>query len=223
MTLFHLSSSAPFTTSDGMSTSDPNLAFLHVSLKFFESVLAHVGLLQPPLPRPNELLLHVASFLPISSASSFSLCSQTVYLVVGEVLRDLRQMGAADAQNPDFFNFLLLLERDMSRHSACYHCRRLHRIKKAHKHLHYNSKIWVPSYLPCWKADHDSLTHVFIHKGFSSTVFRMTMRMHSQGHDHSELLRLLSLKTDIVRFRSKQVEQETAHAKIVAGSLLFRH
>lgn len=98
------------------------------------------------------------------------------------------------------------------------------RIGKAHTHLHSNYKTRdESSKLRRWEADRKSLTRIFIHGGFSSTVCQMTMKMRSQGLDYSGLVRFLSLKTDIVRYRSKQVKQETVHAKIVAGSLLFRH
>ncbi len=199
-------------------------------MDFFESILSLLGVSSRIRPRPIalessalsklplELILHIACFLPPDSASSFSLCCRPIYFTLGnQYLKALEENEQLDR-----YNFLTLLERDLPNHISCCYCKKLHAINKAHQHL-YSNRYYLGTgrYLSCWTADFDLWACVYIHYDFSSTIFQMTMKRHRQGLDCSKLLNLLSYKTK-TRFRHGYVEQCTALAKIVDGSLLVR-
>jgi len=199
-------------------------------MDFFKSTLALLGLSHRVRPRPIalessvlsklplELILYIARFLPPGSASSFSLCCRPIYFTLGnQYLKALEENEQLDR-----YKFLTLLERDLPNHIACYYCKKLHTISKAHRHLYSNRYYSGAScYLSCWMADLELSTCLWIHYDFSFIVFQMAMKLHRQGLDCSKLLNLLSYKTE-TRFRPGYVEQCTALAQIVAGSLFIR-
>lgn len=194
-------------------------------MDFFKSKLSLLGLSSRPRPialelsalgkLPPELIIHIASFLPPDSAPSFSLCCRPIYFSLGtQYLKALEENEQLHR-----YKFLTLLERELPNYIACYYCKKLHAISKAHRHLY--SSRYTSHYLSCWTADLEHWTKYLIHPEFSFTVFQMTMKIHRQGHDCSKFLNLLSLKTK-TNFRYGYVEQHTALAQIVAGSLLLR-
>lgn len=189
-----------------------------------------IGISHRPRPRPialessalsklpPELILCIARFLPPESAASFSLCCRPIYFALGtQYLKALE-----DDEQLDRYKFLTLLERDLPNYILCYYCKKLHGINNAYRHIYSNRRyLGSNRYLQCWKADYESLTHIYIHGGFSFTVFQMTMKLYRQGLDYPKLLDLLSYKTKTY-FRHGYVEQRMALARIVAGSFLIR-
>jgi F-box domain len=168
-----------------------------------------------PLGRlPSELIVHIAGFLPPESALLFSICCWPLY----SILEAQYLKGLGEDRPLDRFKFLTLLERDLPNYITCYYCKRLHAITEAHL---YKQKSIAGRHLLCWEADMEFVTDIFIYRGFSITVFQMTMKAYRQGLDCSRLLRLLSHKTE-TRFERGCVEQSTALARIVGCSLLTR-
>jgi hypothetical protein len=200
-------------------------------MDFFKSVLSLLGVWRRPRPRPIalessglsklpvELVLHIAQFLPPDSASSFSLCCRPIYFILGtQYLKALEENEQLDR-----YKFLTLLERELSNYIACYYCKKLHAINKAHRHL-YTHRYYLGAgcYLSSsLEAGLDIFTPLFIHDNFSFTVFQMAMKLHCQGLDCSKLLNLLSYKTK-THFRRGYVVQCTALAQIVDSSLIIR-
>jgi hypothetical protein len=92
-------------------------------------------------------------------------------------------------------------------------------MNKARWHLHSNGDYF--NHLKCCKVDHESMTGLYIHQEFSSSVFEMTMKRYRQGLEHSDLLDLLSLTTR-THSRTGYVEQRRAAAKLIDESLVVR-
>ncbi len=189
-------------------------------MDFFKSIFSLLGLSSRPRPialelsalgkLPPELIIHVASFLPFDSAPSFSLCCRPIYFTLGT-----QYLKALENEQWHRYKFLTLLERELPNYIACYYCKKLHAISKAHGHLYPNR---CTSH---WIADIEHWIECLVLPEFSFTVFQMTMKVHRQGHDCSKFLNLLSLKTK-TNSQLGYVEQSTALAQIVAGSLLLR-
>jgi hypothetical protein len=89
---------------------------------------------------------------------------------------------------------------------------------------HLPSQRYYPTrqpWLACWREDLESDVKIGIHRDFSSTVFRMAMKSHREGHDTTEILGLLLYRAEI-GFQRGFVEQRAAAARIQDGSLLMR-
>lgn len=200
-----------------------------VAMDFFTNVFSWFGLLAPP-PRPNalefstlsklptEIILQISRLLPPESAASFSICCRPIYFALEtQYLEDLRPMEGSPGLHRE--RLLKLLEADLPDHIICGFCKKLHAINKARRHLYSNSDY--NNHLKCWKVDYESFTSFFIHEEFSSSIFEMTMKRYRQGSEYSDLLDLLSLKT-ITRCHIGYVQQQTAAAKLIDGSLIIR-
>lgn len=166
---------------------------------------------------PMEIVLHVASFLPLESAASFTICCSLIYLMIGDqYLKALRESGQWER-----YQLMTLVERDRSNYSACYECARFHRIDKAHRFIQNFPRI-LDGHQPCSRVDRGTrFVDYYLHERFSSAIFKMTMKTYRHGLDCSKLLELLSLKAKTT-CRQYYIEQNTALARIVAGSLLMR-
>jgi len=199
-------------------------------MDFFTNVFSWIGLLAPPPPRPNalefstlsnlptEIILQISRLLPPESAASFSICCRPVYFALEtQYLEDLRPMEGSPGLHRE--RLLKLLEGDLPDHIICGFCKKLHAINKARRHLHSNGDYL--NHLKCWKVDYESMTSIYIHEEFSSSVFEMTMKRYRQGSEYSDLLDLLSLETT-THSRIGYVEQRTAAAKLIDGSLIVR-
>jgi hypothetical protein len=199
-------------------------------MDFCKKVFAWVGLSAPPRHRPNalefsalsnlpmEIILQISRLLPPESAASFSICCRPLYFALGtQYLEDLRPMEGSTGMHRE--RLLKLLEGDLLDHIICDFCKKLHAINKAHRHLHSNSDYF--NHLKCWKVDYESMTSLYIHEEFSSTVFEMTMKRYRQGSEYSDLLDLLSLKTT-THYGLGYMEQRTAAAKLIDGGLVVR-
>jgi hypothetical protein len=89
---------------------------------------------------------------------------------------------------------------------------------------HLPSQRYYPTgkpWLACWREDLESDVKIGIHRDFSSTIFRMAMKSHREGHDTTKLLGLLSYRVENIIQRGF-VEQRAAAVRIQDGSLLMR-
>jgi hypothetical protein len=120
--------------------------------------------------------------------------------------------------------FLRLLERDLPTHILCPHCNNLHSILLAKHYLPSESRHYITTTQhksPCWLADVRSNVFGRIHPNFSTTVFRMAMKAHRQGHETSKLLSLLSYRpANIINWGFS--EHQTTVVRIQGDSLLVR-
>jgi hypothetical protein len=118
--------------------------------------------------------------------------------------------------------FLHLLERDLPNNIVCPECNKLHSILFAERHL--ATQLYLsPSEnsLKCRISDSTGQWDRGIPGGFSSTIFRMAMKIHRQNKDPSALLRLLSYK-DLNIYLEGFVRLHMVEARICHGSLLVR-
>ena len=173
---------------------------------------------------PLELIFLIASYLPLESAALLGLSCYSLYSCLKmECLHPLKE-AEYSVKNA----FLSFLERDLPTHLLCPHCNKLHSMSFSEGHLpsrrylltwknwHETCKPW----LVCWSADYNSCVERGIYPDFSSTVFRMAMKAHRQGHDTTKLLGLLSYKKHIIQ--PGFVEQRATAVRIRDGSLLAR-
>jgi hypothetical protein len=200
------------------------------AMDFFTNVFSWIGLLAPPPPRlnalefstlsnlPTEIILQISRLLPPESAACFSICCRPIYFALEtQYLEDLRPMEGFPGLHRE--RLLKLLEGDLPDHIICGFCKKLHSINRARRHLHSNGDYF--NHLKCWKVDYESMAGLYVHGEFSSSVFEMTMKRYRQGSEYSDLLDLLSLKPT-TRSRIGYVEQRTAAAKLIDGSLIVR-
>jgi len=198
---------------------------LYGSLGFFGLFGRHRTKARPIVPEslihrlPSELILLIASHLPLESTASLRLSCYYLY-------QCLEMQGPASFKEADYSvidRFLRLLERDLPTHIVCPHCHKLHPMSSAehHRALGIYSSINKPL-AACWMEDLGNEVDRNIHLEFSSTIFRMAMKAHRQGHEASRFLSLLSSgparNTAWLRFG----EQRTAAVRIQDGSLLVR-
>lgn len=127
---------------------------------------------------PPELLTHIATFLPAASAASFALCCTPLYALLA-----IPYLKCKRGHHPFKTSELLsLLARDLTDYIACYHCAKLHTIKRDRKHISDDSRCDIRV---C------SLMRRYIDIRFSYSIFQMAMKRYRQGVDSSSLLRLL--------------------------------
>lgn len=201
-----------------------------VAMDFFKNVFSWVGLLAPSPLRPNalefstlsklsmEIIFQISRLWPPDSAACFSICCRPVYFALGtQYLEDLRPMERSTGLYRELL--LKLLERDLPEHIICGFCKKLHAMNKPRRYLHSNSDYF--NHLKCWKVDYESMTGLYIHEEFSSSVFEMTMKRYGQGSEYSNLLDLLSLKTR-THSRTGYVEQREPPQSSPMEVSLFR-
>jgi hypothetical protein len=178
---------------------------------------------------PPELILHIAEFLPLESASSLSICCRPIYFILGT--QYLNTLSKSYRYRDEF---LLLLVRDLPDHTVCDYCGKLHPIDQVLRQL-YAHKWYDPqldpldyvrtdpyfSYLHSWEQVDRIITPFMFHQNYSFSDLYTTIRPYNQGIDHSKLLHLLSYKTCTSR-RFGLVKQYKWDARVVASSLLTR-
>jgi hypothetical protein len=149
---------------------------------------------------PPELIRHIASFLPLESASSFSICCRPIYFILGT-----QYLKVLEKRYCHRHELLKLLERELPNHIVYYHCKKLHAIDRAPRHL-YSHRWYYRQFgslnpfrtdrqLPCWEEVDRIITAFMFHQDFSFSLFQMTMKCYIQDLDYSKLLNLLSYKT----------------------------
>ncbi|KAK0120610.1 hypothetical protein ONS96_010814 [Cadophora gregata f. sp. sojae] len=160
---------------------------------------------------PNELIHHIAAFLPRDAVASFALSCQSLRLTLPNSSFKLPWENK--------LTFLQLLERDLPGHIICRHCTKLHAMEKADLYL-LTRNMRYP-YSRCrWEQMWSNIDWYF-HKGFSTVVFEMAVKQHRQRLDCSKLLELLSSEARICQ-KEGYVERHSAFARVVGGCLLIR-
>lgn len=154
---------------------------------------------------PPELLVHIASFLPPSSAGEFSLCNKALYTLLSIPYLKFRRGHPAVAPA----ELLKLLEPDLPNHIVCYHCGKLHGIKRPAQHIQPDKR--------CDIVASESM-RTYIHPRFSYVIFQMAMKRHRQGRSPHSLLQLLSYADS----DSTNAIRTSSSCRVVDGSLLFR-
>jgi hypothetical protein len=166
---------------------------------------------------PTELLQQIANDLPVASAASFSLSCRHIHLLIGtQYLENLA------TSSHETLVFLKLVEHDLQNHIVCNSCRKLHRIQDARKYTENGQRIWPVVVPDCLSDDRDAMVTSFIHKNFSTTVFKMAMKhYHLFGYDarSRQLLNLLSGKFCTHAWGRTLVKKQKAECQIKNGSL----
>ena len=184
-----------------------------------------IGLEASPFYKlPLELIFLIASYLPLESAAVLSISCYTFYSCFK--MKYLQALKEAEYSATN--GFLRLLERDFPAHLLCPHCNKLHSMSSPEHHIfsrRYSKGPWYyqrnEPWLACWNVDRKNRIEIGTYLGFSSTIFRMAMKAHRQGHDTTKLLDLLSYgKRDI--YELGFVEQRTVAVRIQDGSFLAR-
>jgi len=198
---------------------------------------------------PAELILKIASFLPPESAACFSLCNRHTYFTLSQPY-----LTTLSANKITTHKFLMILSNDFPDLVACYHCQKFHHINSAEKclpnnggsgsacsagskclHCRYRVALWdlgtenkvLPRRSRCLAVDLDLHMWKYVCPNFSSSVFRMAMKMHDDRR-YSKCYELLALITGQTRRERKAywgilyVEQGTETARIVNGHVLLR-
>lgn len=169
---------------------------------------------------PQELIIYMAQFLPLSSTALFTLSCRTACAILGT--RYWIRLRAED-QYQQHFDFLLQLSKDLPPdYVPCYHCRVLHLCT-----IFYSSRLPTgPLYkfdrTPCYKAELRGKVAKYIHRDFQFRTFQMAMKQHRLGLDHKLWLEFLCCQPTTLRIMSKFPSEFKADAKIVGGSLMLR-
>ncbi|TAQ88925.1 hypothetical protein B7494_g2783 [Chlorociboria aeruginascens] len=168
---------------------------------------------------PLELILHISSYLPPESGATLALTCYALYSCLEmQCLPPLKKAECSVVNR-----FLHLLDRDLPGHLLCPHCNKFHSMSLAETHLPSRQQSLASQpRLACWKADSEDYVSVVIHDRFSSTIFRMAMKAHRQGHDTANFTNLLSNREENP-FRVGFRELHSATARIQDGSLLVRN
>ncbi|PVH80348.1 hypothetical protein DL98DRAFT_654755 [Cadophora sp. DSE1049] len=160
---------------------------------------------------PNEIILHISSFLPRDEIAALALTCQPLRLALPKSSFSLPWENKV--------NFLHLLERDLPGHVVCRYCRKLHAIKKAELYL--LTRAMRAPYSACrWEQMWSNIEWYF-HKGFSIVAFEMAVKQHRQGLDTSRLLGLLSSEARTYQ-KDGYVEEHRALARVVDNCLIMR-
>ncbi|KFY07769.1 hypothetical protein V492_06836 [Pseudogymnoascus sp. VKM F-4246] len=175
--------------------------------------------LSPLLNLPPEILLLIASFLPLEPMGSLSLSCRHLYLSLkNEYLQPLK-----DADSNVMIAFLQLLERDLPLHIVCPQCNKLHFTPLAQRYqvsdpYNYTDRAKWPK---CRAIDDLGRWSDNMTPSFSSAIFLMAMKAHRQDKDTTVILNLLSY-SDVDDTSRSFAELHTSSARIRNGSLLMR-
>ena len=163
---------------------------------------------------PLEILEHIATSLPPSSAVAFSLsCMQLARLLGGRHLVDLASNAAETAI------FIHLLARDLQDEVGCSACLRLHKIQNVARYVQNRQR----RYRACSTSYEDYIVNRFCSSCFSEPVFRMAMKRYQQQREYGYLVDLMS-STSVARMsrRSHYIFQSRAECRIVEGTMVLR-
>jgi hypothetical protein len=166
---------------------------------------------------PVEILLQIRDYLPVSSASIFSICCMQMNQLIGISLLNNRQDMLAVGD---------LLARDLPDKVACSICLKLHDIKNANKYMasYYPERISEPAACvrACWRSSLTTEPSVYmIGEHFSAIAFKMAIKRYHQNPEDTQLLKLMSPKTEI-RPRMRYRRLSKTDCLIVQGSLMHR-
>ncbi|EPE35435.1 hypothetical protein GLAREA_11134 [Glarea lozoyensis ATCC 20868] len=181
----------------------------------------------PPLlsQLPNELLLQITDLLPDEAVLSLGLSCKTLYTRLA--LQYSQSLLRADQSVIN--KFLHILERDLPTHILCPSCMKFYLMfaEVAHRLPWISWERVLGSHPPkqhrprlCWYEDRRYDAAQWLSYNFSPTVFRMTMKLHSQGLDNGKHLGVLSSREEFASYGHRQ--RRTSMVKVRNGVLLFR-
>lgn len=161
---------------------------------------------------PMEIVQHIASFLPTSSAAALALCSHSLNRVLGtqywDNLRGPHQEGRE--------NFLSLLEKDLPDYILCQRCAKLHLPDKQRFLDVYLSSEWRP----CFKADMSDNIMRHYHYICRFEHVQMAMKQHRLGLNSNPHVDHLS--TTKTYYMGRYTYQASIKARIVFDNFLLR-
>jgi hypothetical protein len=118
---------------------------------------------------PPEMIQHIASFLPASSAAALALCNHGLSGVLGE-----HQWNLLRSDPDERAVFLQCLERDLPEHLFCDRCAKLH--------LHHGPGVVIRQ-RQCSTIDGIDGTTQYYHSRFRFEYVQMAMKLHRSGRD----------------------------------------
>jgi hypothetical protein len=211
--------------------------FLQITLKVFENLSLRIGrwyqsstnkyeLCQSDVPPkilevlPQELILYMAQFMPLSSRILFTLSCRTTYAILGT--RYWTRLWDKD-QHQQHIDFLSLLSKELPSYVPCYHCRVLHlcralpsrNILRARPYYLYDSTA-------CHKAELKGRVGKYLHENFQFRTFQMAMKNYRLGLDYEVWLECLEYTFEGDILMQKLGSDFTARVRIVDNSLLYQ-
>ena len=118
---------------------------------------------------PPEMIQHIASFLPASSAAALALCNHGLSGALGE-----HQWNLLRSDPDERAVFLQCLERDLPEHLFCDRCAKLH--------LHRGPGVFIRRH-QCSTIDRINGTTQYYHSRFQFEHVQMAMKLHRSGRD----------------------------------------
>lgn len=176
---------------------------------------------------PQELIVHIASYLSPIEAAVFKLSCQTVYHELDQKIFDKLNVDLHEPGN-SCHEFLQLLVFDLPDHILCFYCHKLHAIKDAASlDEHWKLRVGGLEPGPPCSSPHRLVGGITRFPEFSSVTFQMLMKQHLQGRDCTELLEMLPPPNRISFYehwetKVKHRKQLSGLARIVDGTLLYR-
>lgn len=165
----------------------------------------------------TELVMHVAEFLPISSAALFALSCRTAYKILGP--RFWTGL-ASKSQGAQRYEFLLQLSKDLSpEYMPCYHCGILHICELS------GGGRYAPAYprttaTHCFVAELDGQLSKILHRNFDFGAFRMTMKRNRTGLEYKRWLEILSYGPQEHEIMWKYTSEVRLDVRIINDSLM---
>jgi hypothetical protein len=153
---------------------------------------------------PPEIIQHIASFLPASSAAALALCNHDLSGALGE-----HQWNLLRSDPDERAVFLQCLECDLPEHLFCDRCTKLH--------LHYGPAVIGRH--QCSAIDRIDGTTDYYHSQFQFEHVQMAMKLHRSGRDtKGYLAQLAPVDTTIRGIHNLYLFE----ARIVAHEFLVR-
>ena len=167
---------------------------------------------QSLLSLPVEILQHIRDFLPLSSAASFALCSQTLLKVVGnQSLEPLR----ADDQTIERRRFLVALQKDLPDWLLCHHCSLFHPVILDEG----PEDVWCYEDEPSCVQE-NGVVYLDVDFRIRYQHARLLMNHYRFGRPYTENLKRLSYSYSVTI--DEMVLESVLWSRIVAGELLVR-
>ncbi|KAH8805989.1 hypothetical protein F5884DRAFT_902929 [Xylogone sp. PMI_703] len=167
-----------------------------------------------------EIIYSIVKYLPQESAAVLSLTCRYFYYVLKE--KYLEPLMEEWYDNPNFYNYLLLLEHDSPDHIACKECRRSHYVTEevAHRYIRPDRDvIWHWRYDPEYYPQRSNKNGSWF---FSAILFRKVMKQFQQKQkDIDCYLQLLSPK-ELSSPNSSTIKWQCSLAKVHQKELYIR-